>query len=188
MTSEDVAVTYLLACEPLPAAWVEHTLEVLSDPPIELGLAVGAEVRLQSIPRDSDAWADVLTLRDAAGDLVAAQFSTGLSTAPPEVDVELFYAPLTFAAMDMSCAAVPYEDPNCGGMFIQDPCPSDITRLAVDYRVGNAGVRIWSDTVADLDGLRVRAHAELWEPIEGSECPFDRPAILLSWTALRSAT
>jgi hypothetical protein len=129
-----------------------------------------------------------VAVRDALGEVVAASFEPYFGDVPEEVDVDLFYAPLTFAEVDMSCEPVPYEDPNCGAGFIVDHCPSDRTRLAIDFALGADDVRLWSDTVGELGPLRVRAHAELWDPqLDMGPCRFERPTTSLSWAAVRPA-
>jgi hypothetical protein len=179
MTEKDSLLRYELACDE-PSGEVVHTLDVT---PNCAALLVSDAVHLRALrnfPIDFGLYMFVV-VRDTADAIVIATHQPFADEVPSRVD-ESFYAPITFAAVDMGCEPDRYEPPACG--FVVDACPLDETRMAVDFTHEAATLRVWSEQAGDLGSLRVRALAERVAPVAGYDCPFGEHT-RLSWTAWR---
>ncbi len=158
--------TYALECDeggtPVP-----HEIEVTrSSGPIDLPMAAGTTVHLQvakSFPIDYGGFS-YLVVRDEAGDLILGHYDGG--PVPPElgIDVDPWFAPLTFALAFGDCEPEPYEPP---GSFLAPPCAGPRTRLAVDFALGDESIHLLDETSGQLGPLSLFvSYARHLDPVE----------------------
>lgn len=166
--------TYPLECdeggEPVP-----RVLEVLRSPgPIELPVAAGTPVHLQLVqdfPIDYGGFRYIV-VRDAAGELLLGAYGGGLVPESAGIDVDEWFAPLTYALAFGDCEPEPYEDP--GGSFIVEPCPAARTRLALDFQLGDASIHLLEGTSGPLGPLVLEVtSARHLDPVGECDFPLD---------------
>lgn len=117
-------------------------IRVQSDPYVDLTmtLSIGQSVELhaaRNYPIDYGGYMFV-ALREVEGDLIAGQYGWG--NPPDSVDPAPWFTPLSFEPIDGLCEVDEWEEPRS---FIDDPCPADQRRMALDFRVDGSTTRIY---------------------------------------------
>ncbi|MCX4241351.1 hypothetical protein [Paraliomyxa miuraensis] len=149
VTDEGDVRTFALECDE-DGMMVPHDLEVVhGNGPLDLPMTVGTPIHLRvakDFPIDYGGFTYIV-VRSETDELLLGYYGGGEIPPMLGVDVDPWFAPLTYALAFGDCDPEPYEEP---GMFIQEPCPAQLTRLAVDFLIGDDGIHLLDRTSGQL--------------------------------------
>ncbi len=155
---------------------VHHELEIVRNPGgVDLPMDVGTAIQLRvakDFPIDTGG-SNYIVVRDALGEILFGYYGGGTLPAELGVDLDQWFAPLAFTLVSGVCDPEPFEEPPSN--FIQDPCPSIDTRLAIDFALGDAGIQLVDRTSGQLGefDLFVNAAVNVDGQTKLCDIPFD---------------
>jgi hypothetical protein len=97
------------------------------------------------------------------------------------IDVAPWFSPITYALSFGDCDPEPYEAP---GMFIEEPCPAQRTRLAVDFLIGDDGIHLLDRTSGPLGPFSLFVTSARHLDPQGDSC--DLPLDAFSFVVYRA--